>query len=104
MHLMLDAARPDRLQREPIADLCKRAVAFQACIEDLEFTAARAPAPVRGRAAQWIPAFSGDSPDFAGKRFRIDRLERVENAPIMNGPSADHIQVYVLWSRLSMTA
>src|SRR5712691_11036213 len=42
VHLVLDAARPDRLQREPIADLCERAVAFQAGVENLELSAARA--------------------------------------------------------------
>ena len=93
MQLMLDAARPDRLQREPITDLCECAVAFQACVEDLEFTAAGAPAPVRGRTAQCIPALSCDAPYFAGETLGIDRLERVEDAPIMNGPSADRVQV-----------
>jgi hypothetical protein len=57
-----------------------------------------------GRAAQRLPALSGDAPDFASKTFGIDRLDRVENAPIMNRPPADHVQVYVLWSRLSMAA
>ena len=77
MQLMRDAARPNRLQRKAIPDLRERAVAFQARVEDLEFAAAGAPAPVCSRPAQRIPAFSGDPPDFAGEAFGIDRLERV---------------------------
>ena len=101
---MLDTAWPDWFQREPISDLCERAGALQARVEDLEFGTARAPAPVRGRAAQRFPAFSSNAPDFASETFGIDRLERVEDAPVMNRPPADHVQVYVPWSRLSMTA
>jgi hypothetical protein len=33
---------------------------------------------------------AGDPPDFAGEAFGIDRLDRVEDGPIMNGPSVDH--------------
>ena len=93
VQLVLDAARPDRLQRESVADLCEGAGALQACLEDLEFSAARAPAPIRGRATQWIPTLSGDAPDLAGETFWIDRLQRVEDAPIMNRPPANHVQV-----------
>jgi len=77
MQLMLDAARPNRLQRKAIPDLRERAVAFQARVEDLEFAAAGGSAAVCSRPAQCIPAFSGDSPDFAGEAFGIDRLKRV---------------------------
>ena len=96
VYLMLESARPDRLQGEPISDLREGAVPFQARVEDLEFATAWAPAPVRGRAAECIPALSAHPPDIPGEMFGIDRLKRVEDAAIMNGPPADHVQVYVL--------
>src|SRR5206468_2378894 len=93
VQLMLDAARPDRLQREPISDLGEGAVAFKAGIEDLEFTAAGTPASVRSRAAQRVAAPSGNAPSFARETFRINRLKRVEDPPVMSRPAADHAQV-----------
>jgi hypothetical protein len=89
MDFVLEPARPNRLQRQSVADLCQCAIALEARVQNLEL-AVRTPSTMRARSSKWLPALPGYTPRFTLERLRIDRVQRIEDRSIVNALGLRH--------------
>lgn len=89
VQIVFGVGRPDGFQRQAVADFRKGTFTFEARVENFE-RALWGPSPWGSRTPQRVAAAAGDAPDFAGKRFRLQRLQRVQKRPVV---AAGHLRV-----------